>query len=48
MSDLPYWVAFHTVNGMGRRRFAALEAHFGSLEDAWRAPEADFHAARTR
>ena len=45
MSDLPYWVAFHKASGMGRARFAALEAHFGSLEEAWRAPEAAFHAA---
>ena len=44
MSDLPYWVAFHKASGMGRVRFAALEAHFGSLEDAWKATEADFHS----
>ena len=45
MSDLPFWVAFDKASGMGRVRFAALEAHFGSLEDAWAADETDFHAA---
>ena len=45
MSDLPYWVAFHKASGMGRVQFVALEAHFGSLENAWKATEADFHSA---
>ncbi|MDA1095718.1 MAG: DNA-processing protein DprA [Chloroflexi bacterium] len=43
--DLQYWVAFHRAPGMGRVRFAALEAHFGSLRDAWDAEAGDFHAA---
>ena len=44
--DLPYWLAFHRVSGLGRVRFAALEAHFGELKHAWSASESEFRAAR--
>ena len=33
--ELKYWVAFHRISGLGPARFAKLESHFGSLEDAW-------------
>lgn len=42
--DLPYWIAFQRVNGVGRVRMAALESHFGKLEHAWRASHAELLA----
>jgi DNA processing protein len=45
MEEAAYWVAFHRVPGMGRVRFAALEAHFSALSAAWQAPEAELRAA---
>ena len=45
MDDLAFWVALHRVPGMGRVRFAALEAHFGTLEAAWKASETDLRGA---
>jgi len=35
--DLKYWVGFSLIPGIGRVRFAQLENHFGSLEEAWQA-----------
>jgi DNA processing protein len=40
-----YWVAFGRVPQIGRVRFAALGAHFGSMEDAWKAGAAELEAA---
>ncbi|MFC1911534.1 DNA-processing protein DprA [Chloroflexota bacterium] len=37
--ELKYWVAFSGVPGVGRVRIAQLKEHFGSLQDAWKAPE---------
>jgi len=37
--ELKYWVAFSGIPGVGRVRIAQLKEHFGSLQDAWRAPE---------
>ncbi len=45
MSDIKYWVAFHQVSGIGPATFAKLEARFGDLESAWRAPVSDLIAA---
>lgn len=45
MNDLKYWVAFHQVSGIGPATFAKLEARFGDLESAWRAPVSDLIAA---
>lgn len=39
--DLSYWVAFSRVRGIGAVRLDALRRHFGDLETAWRAKEAD-------
>ena len=36
-SELQYWVALARVPQIGRARIALLEAHFGRLEDAWKA-----------
>ena len=37
--ELKYWVAFSGIPGVGRVRIAQLKEHFGSLRDAWKAPE---------
>ncbi len=44
-SELQYWVAFGRVPQIGRARVALLEAHFGRLEDAWKAGPAELQAA---
>jgi len=36
--DLPFWVAFSHVPGIGPARLAALLARFGGVAAAWRAP----------
>ena len=45
MDDLKYWVAFHSIDGMGPQRFNRMETHFGSLEDAWRAKRGELRDA---
>ena len=40
-----FWVAFGRVPQIGRARFSLLEAHFGNLEDAWKASPADLQQA---
>ena len=37
--ELKYWVAFSGIAGVGRVRIAQLKEYFGSLQDAWKAPE---------
>jgi DNA processing protein len=44
-TELPYWVAFGRVPQIGRARLSLLEAHFGKLEDAWKASPAGLQAA---
>ena len=39
-NELQYWIAFGRVPQIGRARFSLLEAHFGCLEDAWKASPA--------
>ncbi|MCZ6538797.1 MAG: DNA-processing protein DprA [Chloroflexi bacterium] len=48
MNELKYWVAFHQISGIGPATFAKLEARFGNLESAWRAPVSDLIAAGVR
>ncbi len=43
--DLKYWVGFSLIPGIGRVRFAQLENHFGSLEDAWQATSSELKKA---
>ncbi len=43
--DLPFWVAFNRIPGVGRARFQLLERHFGSLAEAWRASASELMAA---
>lgn len=38
-SELKFWVALSRVQGIGPKRFAILESHFGSIEAAWPASE---------
>ncbi|MXY20784.1 MAG: DNA-protecting protein DprA [Dehalococcoidia bacterium] len=45
MSELKYWIAFNRVRRVGRARVAMLEAHFGSLSEAWSASSAQLQQA---
>ncbi|MGE5528280.1 MAG: DNA-processing protein DprA [Patescibacteria group bacterium] len=38
MDDLPYWVALNQIPCIGAKRFRQLLNHFGSAEEAFRAP----------
>ncbi|MDW8058826.1 MAG: DNA-processing protein DprA [Thermomicrobium sp.] len=38
------WVGFHAVEGISLRRLERLVAHYGSVQDAWAAPEAELRA----
>lgn len=44
-ADLPYWVAFNRIPGIGRARFTQMESAFSSLADAWRASAGELRAA---
>jgi len=44
-NDSQYWVAFSRIAGIGRVRYSLLEKHFGRLENAWTATEAELRAA---
>ena len=37
--ELKYWVGFSGIPGIGRVRIFQLKEYFGSLQDAWEAPE---------
>jgi DNA processing protein len=43
--ELKYWVAFSGIPGIGRVRIYQLKEHFGSLQDAWKAPEGKLRQA---
>lgn len=43
--DLPYWIAFSRIPGVGPVRFGLLESYFGDLGTAWRAPRSEFRHA---
>lgn len=45
MSDLKYRIALSRIGGLGRVRFGLLEAHFPTMEDAWKAGRAELRAA---
>ncbi|HKZ51255.1 MAG TPA: DNA-processing protein DprA [Dehalococcoidia bacterium] len=45
VSDLPYWVAFNRIPGIGRVRHSLLEKRFGRLEEAWKAPPSELREA---
>lgn len=44
-AELPYYLAFARVKGIGAVRIRKLKAHFGSLQLAWSASEFDLAAA---
>ncbi len=44
-SELKYWIAFNRVRRIGRARVVMLEAHFGSLADAWGVSSAQLQQA---
>lgn len=44
-SERKYWIAFSRISRIGRARIGHLEAHFGSLAEAWRAGAGDLRAA---
>ena len=37
--ELKYWVAFSGIAGIGRVRISQLKEYFGSLQNAWKAPD---------
>jgi DNA processing protein len=43
--ELKYWVAFSGIPGIGRVRISRLKEYFGSLQDAWKAPEGKLQQA---
>jgi DNA processing protein len=43
--DIKYWVGFNAIPGIGRVKFNQLENHFGNLEDAWKACQAELRLA---
>jgi DNA processing protein len=43
--ELKYWVAFSGIAGVGRVRISQLKEHFGSLQDAWKAPQGKLRQA---
>jgi DNA processing protein len=45
ISDLPYWLGFNLVSGIGPARFRRLLVQFGTAETAWRASSAELLAA---
>ncbi len=45
MNDLRYWVAFNRTPGVGTAKIRALVDHFGNLQAAWQAGEAEWKAA---
>jgi DNA processing protein len=44
-SDVPFWVAFNRIPGLGSARYQALLSHFGSLSGAWQATRSELKAA---
>jgi DNA processing protein len=43
--ELKYWVAFSGIAGIGRVRISQLKEYFGSLQEAWKAPEGKLRQA---
>ncbi len=43
-ADVPFWVGFHRIPGVGSATMIALRDAFGSLADAWTASPADLRA----
>ena len=43
--DIKYWIGFNIIPGIGRVKFAQLEQHFGTMENAWGASMAELTKA---
>ncbi len=43
--ELKYWVAYSGIPGIGRVRISRLKEYFGSLQDAWKAPDSKLQQA---
>jgi DNA processing protein len=43
-SEVPFWVGFHLISGVGSATLLALRDAFGTLESAWAASPADLRA----
>ena len=43
--ELKHWLAFNRISGIGRVRYQALLARFGSLAEAWRATRSELREA---
>lgn len=43
--ELPYWIGFNMVPGIGPKRFESLVKHFGSVSAAWHARAGELRAA---
>jgi DNA processing protein len=44
-AELPYWLAFNRIAGIGPKRYQAMLAHFGALSVAWAASPAGLRDA---
>jgi DNA processing protein len=45
LTDTKYWIGFNIVSGIGPARLKLLLDHFGDLERAWHAPQAQLREA---
>ncbi len=44
-SEVPFWVAFNLIPGLGSKRYKALLSRFGTLSEAWRATRSELKEA---
>jgi DNA processing protein len=44
-AELPYWLAFNRIPGIGPKRYEAMLAHFGTLSAAWAASPGELREA---
>ncbi|HEY5640323.1 MAG TPA: DNA-processing protein DprA [Dehalococcoidia bacterium] len=44
-SEVPFWVAFNRIPGLGSKRYQALLSRFGTLSEAWRATRSELKEA---
>lgn len=44
-NELKYWLAFNLIPGIGKVRFALIESHFHTMENAWKASASELKEA---